>query len=428
MEENVNRSLFAFIKNSPTAWHACACAAAALEGAGFEELEERAAWRLRPGGRYFVRRNGSALLAFSLPEDFGGFLMWAAHTDSPCFLVKGEAPAAGMYTRLSVEKYGGMLCASWMDRPLSLAGRVTVREGEGLRTRLIDLDRDLLLIPSVAIHMDRTVNDGKKLDVNVDMLPLLGSELAERRLARLTAEAAAVSEEDVVSSELLVYSRTPGTIWGADGEYISAPRLDDLQCVFAGLQGLLTAKPGTNAPLLCLFDNEEVGSGTRQGADSDFLASVLERICGSLGRDLRQTLAASFMVSADNAHAVHPNHPEYADRGDRPRMNGGVVIKRNANRKYATDAISAAVFEELCARAGIPVQRYSNRPDLPGGSTLGNISGSHVSVPTVDIGHTQLAMHSAYETAGAADTETMIRAARAYFESAYSEKDGKIRL
>ena len=423
-----NRRLLDFIEESPSPWHACRQAAERLREAGYEELREWESWSLKGGGRYFVRRNGSALLAFRLPEGFEGFLMMAAHTDSPCFKVKGEADGAGMYTRLSVEKYGGLLCAPWMDRPLSLAGRVTVRGARGIETRLVNLRRDLLLIPNVAIHMDRSANDGKKLDVNVDMLPLLGSEECKGDLLKLVAQAAEVPTEELLSMELCSYPRTPGTVWGAREEFVSAPRLDDLQCVFGCLEGFLTAGEGKNAPVLGLFDNEEVGSGTKQGADSDFLERCLLRICAALGLEPGQALSSSFLVSADNAHALHPNHPEYADRADRPRMNGGVVIKWNANQKYTTDAISAAVFEELCRRAGVPTQRYTNRSDLPGGSTLGNISTAHVSVDTVDIGLAQLSMHSCYETAGSRDTESLIRAARAFYESAFCRKGGEICL
>ena len=424
MNEDWNRRLLAFIDNSPTAWHAAESLAQRLAGEGYTELQETENWALKVPGKYFVRRNGSALIAFRLPSvDFRGFLMMAAHDDSPSFRIKEGAavPTAGMYTRLNVEKYGGMLCSSWMDRPLSVAGRAAVRDGERVALRLVNIDRDLLLIPNVAIHMDRNVNDGKKFDANVDMLPLFGSAGEEADFLALVAENAGAAPEDLVATELQLYPRMPGTVWGARQEFISAPRLDDLQCVFGCAEGFLTARDGENAPVLCVFDNEEVGSGTKQGADSSFLADTLHRICLALGRDsgYRRTLAASFLISADNAHAVHPNHPEYADRNDRPEMNKGIVIKYNASQKYTTDAVSAAVFAELCRRCGVPTQRYTNRADLAGGSTLGHISTAHVSVDSLDIGLAQLAMHSAYETAGALDTEYLIRAAAAFYGSAY---------
>ena len=431
MELNWNEKLLSFIAASPTAFHACANLARRLEGEGYEELQEQDAWELRPDGRYFVRRNGSALIAFRIPVGgVRGFRMMAAHADSPSFKIKEHAavPTAGMYTRLNVEKYGGMLCASWMDRPLSVAGRAALRENGRIVTRLLNVDRDLLLIPHVAIHMDRSANDGKKFDPNTDMLPLFGDADAAERFDTLIAETLGVPAEDVLATDLFLYPRTPGTVWGAAEEYLSSPRLDDLQCVFGCTEGFLRAETGSGTPVLCVFDNEEVGSGTKQGADSSFLEDVLARIAQGTGADLRRCLAGSFLVSADNAHALHPNHPEYADRNDRPKMNKGIVVKYNANQRYTTDAVSAAAFTELCRKAGVPTQRFTNRADLPGGSTLGNISTAHVSVDSVDIGLAQLAMHSAYETAGTKDTEFLIRAAEAFFRSAYSRCDGGVTL
>lgn len=417
-----NRKLLDFIDASPTAWHACANLVNRLVSEGYEELRETASWPVAPGGKYFVRRNGTSLIAFRIPRgDFHGFLMMATHDDSPSFKLraKPDAPSAGYYTRLSVERYGSMLCAPWLDRPLSVAGRVTVRENGKLTVKLINIQRDLLLIPNLAIHMDRTANDGKKYDIKADMLPLFGSEKAAGRLEAIVAEAAGVKPEDVVSTDLYLYPRTPGVVFGADEEFIAAPRLDDLQCAFGCMEGFLAAGEGKNAPLLCVFDNEEVGSTTKQGANSDFLVDTLWRICDALGRDFYRSVAASFMASADNAHAVHPNHPEFADSQDRPRINGGIVIKHHANQKYTTDAVTEAVFAEICRKAGVPVQHYSNRADLRGGTTLGNISTAHVSVDSVDIGLPQLAMHSCYETAGSEDTAYLIRAAKAYYECAY---------
>jgi len=432
--DQVNRELLSFIAASPTAWHAVEQLRQRLLREGYTELREEEPWELCCPGRYFTCRNGSSLAAFRLTGTaFPGFLIMAAHSDAPAFRIKENSAveAAGLYTQLNVEGYGGMLCASWMDRPLSAAGRVVVREEGRLVTRLVDLDRDLLLIPNVAIHMDREANDGKKYQANVDMLPLLGTARSAKDFDALVAEAAGVKPEDLLSKELNLYPRTPGTVWGAEEEFVSSPRLDDLQCVFACAEGFLRAQEGPSVPVLCVFDNEEVGSGTRQGADSSFLEDVLCRVGEALGRGgsrLRETLAQSFLVSADNAHAVHPNHPEHADRNDRPQLNGGVVIKYNANQRYTTDAVSAAVFGEICRRAGVPVQRFTNRADKPGGSTLGHISAAHVSVSSVDVGLAQLAMHSAYETAGARDTDHLIRAAAAFYGCAYRIAGGKTEL
>lgn len=433
MENSVNSALFDFIAACPSALHTAESVAKRLAAQGYTELFESEQWRLKPGGKYFTRRGGSAIIAFRAPAgEIKGYMIMAAHGDSPAFKIKESAETENDgYRRLCVEKYGGMLCSTWLDRPLSLAGRVLVRGGKGLVSRLVNIDRDLLLIPNVAIHMDRGANDGKKYDVNVDMLPLLGQAARGAGLEALVAAELGVAEEDIVSKELTVYCRSEGRVWGAENEYISAPRLDDLQCVFGCMEGFLQAQQGQSAPVLCVFDNEEVGSGTKQGADSDFLSAVLRRIWAGLGLEeggYLPALAESFMVSADNAHAVHPNHPEYADRNDRPKMNGGVVIKYNANQKYTTDGVSAAVFGEICRRAGVKTQRFTNRPDLVGGSTLGNISSAHVSIDTVDIGLAQLAMHSAYETAGAEDTEALIRAAAAFFSSGLRRRGNEIEI
>lgn len=415
------QKLFRFLDESPTCYHAAANAKAALTAAGAVELRESEQWKLEKGTLYVVERGDSALVAFRVPEGpFHGFLMAAAHSDSPTFKVRetAEAASAGNTLRLSVEPYGGGVWRGWLDRPLSVAGRVVIRQGDRLVSRLVNIDRDLLVIPGVAIHMDRSVNKGAELNPAVDLLPLLGCGKEPGAFRKLIAEAAGVREEHLLSTELFLYPRTKAVQTGLNGEFIVSPRLDDLQCVFGCLEGFLAAKPGGSLPVLAVFNNEEVGSSTRQGADSTFLTDVLERIahgCGLDSEGWKAAVANSFMVSADNAHAIHPAHPEYADKGEFPVLGGGIVIKYNANQRYTTDAVSGAVFQAICQEAGVPVQRYSNRADLPGGSTLGNISTAHLSVPTVDIGLPQLAMHSVCETAGAADTDHLVKAMTAYF-------------
>lgn len=420
MEQDITRRLLAFLDASPSCYHAVENIRRELLEAGYEQLWEARPWQLAEGGRYFTARGDSSLIAFRVPRrDFAGFMIAAGHSDSPAFKVRetAETASAGGCLRLSVEPYGGMVMRSWLDRPLSVAGRVMVREGGRIVPRLVNVDRDLLVIPSVAIHMDRQVNKGTELKANVDLLPLLGMG-EPGAFRRLVAETAGAVEEDLLSTELFLYPRMRGTLTGANEEFVVSPRLDDLQCVFGCLRGFLAAEDSASVPVLCVFNNEEVGSGTMQGADSTFLTDVLERIAGALGLDgeaYRAALGNSFLVSADNAHAVHPAHPEYADAGEAPVLNGGVVIKYNANQRYTTDAVSAAVFRQVCAAAGVPVQRYSNRADLPGGSTLGNISTAHLSVYSVDIGLPQLAMHSACEAAGAGDTAHLVRAMTAYY-------------
>lgn len=411
------KELAAFLNASHSNFHAVENFKKALEGAGYAPLTRETEWKLRPGGKYYTTRNGSAILAFRVPEgETRGFLMSASHSDRPTFQIKENAEqTAGAYLRFAVEKYGGMIYSTWLDRPLAVAGRVLARTDAGIESRLVDLDRDLCLIPNVAIHMNRKVNEGYAWNPAVDLLPLAGPASKKGWLLGAVAEAAGTEPQNILGTDLTLYVRQSASIWGPEEDYISAQALDDLQCAFGTMKGFLLSDAGASLPLCCVFDNEEVGSNTMQGADSDFLKDALERICAALGLELSRELGRSLMVSADNAHAVHPNHPEYADPGNGPVINGGIVLKFNANRRYTTDGVTAALFREVCARAEVPVQTYYNRADLPGGSTLGNISTSQVSVPTVDIGLPQLAMHSAYETAGTRDTDHLVEAMRTYF-------------
>lgn len=413
------KELMAFLDASPSCFHAIANLENRLRGAGFLPLAECDSWNLQPGGKYYVTRNGSALIAFRLPEGTpSGFMMAASHSDRPTFKIKEnpELETAGAYVRLAVERYGGMLMAPWMDRPLSIAGRVLVETDKGVETRLVNLDRDLCMIPNVAIHMNRKANDGYTYNPAVDMIPLAGSLESKGAFQAMVAEAAGCEPEAILGTDLFLYNRDRARIWGAKDEYLSAQALDDLQCAWATTEALIAAKPGKSVQVCCVFDNEEVGSGTQQGADSNFLRVTLRRICEALGMDYARSLARSFLVSADNAHAVHPNHPEYADPGNKPVINGGVVIKFNANQRYTTDGVSAAIFRKACRKAGVPTQTYCNRADLPGGSTLGNISTSQVSLSTVDVGLPQLAMHSCYETAGVRDAAYLTQAVATLYE------------
>lgn len=411
--------LFDFIQCSPTASHTAATVRAMLVQAGFTQLLESQPWDLQPGGRYYTTRGMSSLIAFQVPKaDFHGFSVIAPHGDSPCFKVK-ESPELrvdGQYTKLNTEVYGGMQLALWTDRPLSVAGRLAVRTETGVKGVLCDIRRDLLLIPGVAIHMNRGVNEGVKLDPQKDTLPLLGGSQAE--LKKLVAENAGVAPEDILSWDLYLYSRAQGTVFGAEKEFIAAPRLDDLECVFAAAKAFLAGENRENVTVLSLFDNEETGSLTRQGADSPFLSEVLERIslsCGKSREEHLRAIASGFMLSADNAHAVHPDSPEKSDPTNRCYLNGGVVVKHSP--RYASDALTAGLFQRICQKAGVPVQVYYNNSKIPGGGTLGNLSGSHVALPTVDIGLAQLSMHSPYETAGAKDLDYMVWAMQAFYES-----------
>lgn len=429
-KERINKKLFDFIKKSPTACHAAQNAALRLEDEGYTELFEGDRWEIRGGNKYFVRRGFSSLIAFKVPEDeFSSFMISASHSDSPAFKIKenAELPERGGAVRLSAERYGGMLAQTWMDRPLSAAGRAVVHSAEGAEVRLFDLGINQAIIPSVAVHLNRGSGDGAKLDAATDLLPLYRTEEGAPSFASAVAAAVGADEGDVLGSDVFLYVTEEGYQWNG---FISAPRLDDLQCAFASLEAFLISKGGKGCPVYCLFDNEEVGSETKQGAASTFLFDTLFRLCRAVGRgeDFERLISSSFMASCDNAHAVHPNHPELCDANHSVKMNGGVVIKYNANQRYATDAVSSALFRLICEEAGVPVQLYANRADMPGGSTLGSIADTKVSLCTVDIGLAQLAMHSAFETAGADDTEYMIRALKSFFSSSLYCRGGEFRL
>ena len=434
MSQDLSRQLLEFLDASPSCYHAAEAVAGELRSAGYEQLWESETWNLREQGRYFVMRGDSSVIAFRVPsQTFKGFMVAAGHSDSPTFKVResAEVPSAGNCIRLSVEPYGGMVYRSWLDRPLSVAGRVMVRENGEIRAKLVNVDRDLLIIPGVAIHMDREVNKGTALKPNVDLLPLFSGGKEPGAFRNLIAQEIGVAEEDLLATDLYLYPRMAGTVTGVNEEFVVSPRLDDLQCVFGCLKGFLLAEESESVPVLAVFNNEEVGSGTRQGADSTFLSDVLHRINTAMGRSEEAYLTAvanSFLVSADNAHAVHPAHPEVSDANEAPVLNGGIVIKYNASQRYTTDAVSAAVFRQVCDEIGVPLQRYSNRADLPGGSTLGNISTAHVSVHSVDIGLPQLAMHSACEVAGVQDTEYLVKAMTAFFGRSFSNGPQGIKI
>lgn len=415
--------LFAFLRAGVTPWHAVAEAAAWLEAAGYTRLEESDYWNLAPGGRYYVTRNGSSIAAWRVPEHaIGGWRMALSHSDTPGWRIKPAKSSAAGCERLPVEGYGGMIMPTWLDRPLGVAGRVLVRTEDGLDTRLVNIDRPVAVIPSLCIHFDRSCNSGHTYNAQVDMQPLYGPE-GRRSLSALVAEALGIPEEDMVDSELLLTTLQEPVRTGPDGEYYLSPRIDDLGCAAATLLGFLDADADCDsacAPLWAMLDNEEVGSSTRQGAQSTFLRDLLDRILDVIphsGQGMARALANSFCLSADNAHATHPNFPEKSDPASPIRLGGGVVLKYNATQKYSTTAYSGAVFGEICRMAGVPVQRFANRADVPGGSTLGNLQANTVPVPTADIGLPQLAMHSAVETAACADADAMRRAVAAFYRA-----------
>ena len=416
------KTLSEFIKSCTDSWHTAAEIAKTLEKSGFTALAEGEKWDLKKGGKYYVMRNMSSVIAFKIPdENFKSYMITAAHGESPSFKIKAVPNLADEhYIRLNTEGYGGPLLSSWLDRPLSVSGRVVVEEGERLDIRLVNLDRDSLIIPSLAPHLDRTPKGERELSIARDMPPLYALGTDDCDFMDEIAMLADTTRDKIKGHDLMLYSREEARIWGKNNEFISAPRLDDLQCVYALLCGFIKGANLKTIQVYCTFDNEEVGSGTRQGAKSDFLPSTLMRISEAFGlsySEHMQRLASSFMVSADNGHAIHPNHKEASDVANFPKINGGVVIKYSASQRYTTDALSEAIFKKICERANVPYQVYANRSDIAGGSTLGNFASEKTSVPTVDIGLSQLAMHSSYETAGALDTQYLTDAISEFYDS-----------
>ena len=433
--KKLNRKLMDFLDHSVNAFFAVENMRELLLKEGFHPLYEGEDWQLESGEKYFVTRNDSALIAFVLPKKpIKGFQMMASHSDSPVFKVKTdpEIEVDKAYIQLNVEKYGGMSCSPGLDRPLSVAGRVLLRTSKGVETRLLNIDRDLLVIPNLAIHMNREVNDGYKFNAQKDMLPLFSTEDGKGSFKKIVAEALSVKEECILDWDLFLYNRQKATFLGAEEEFIGSGRLDDLQCAFASLQGILSAKPKDSVAVHCVYDNEEVGSGTKQGAGSTFLKDVLHRILAAFHggeEEFIKALQNSFLISADNAHAVHPSHLDKADPVNRPYMNRGIVLKYSANQKYTTDAVSGAVFKSFCEKAKVPFQCFTNRSDMLGGSTLGNISNSQVALNTVDIGLAQLSMHSPFETAGVLDSYYLVEVAKLFYSSSILGRgDGNLEI
>ena len=404
-----------YLNHSHSAYHAQGNLVKILNEQGYTPLEEAGEWALVPGGKYYVCRGGATVIAFRVPSGTPrGFLISAAHTDRPSFKLKENGEKIGSYTGLLVERYGGALMAPWLDRALSIAGRVLVETEQGAKVKLIDIQKDLLLIPNVAIHMNRQANDGYKWNPVMDMNPLLGGKEAQGKLTALLEQEAGGK---ILGHDLYLYLREEAKVWGIEEEFLSGQGLDDLQSVWGCFQGFLNAAESGSVPVFCALNSEEIGSRTQNGADSSVMEDTLVRIAQGLKLDIRRLLSQSFLISADNAHAIHPNHTELADPQNAPVMGGGVVLKFNSNQRYCTDGLCAALFRKVCQKAGEKVQTYYNRPDIPGGSTLGCVSIAHVSVPTADIGLPQLAMHSCYETASVADTLSLMNIMEHYYGS-----------
>ncbi len=408
-----------FLNQSYTCFHAVRQLQIKLEQAGFIQLYEENQWSIDAGGKYYVIKNGSSIIAFQIPKEVNQptCAIIASHSDSPCYKLKPNMTLQDMrnhYTRLNTEPYGGMLHYTWLDRPLGVAGRIFTEEGDSISEQLVELDQTLV-IPSVAIHMNRSSEFSP--NPQVDLLPIF-AESATTFEETLSLYA---KGKTILSHDLFLYNKEEACLGGANQEYILSGRLDDLECAYLSIDALVNATPSSIA-IAAIFNNEEVGSRSSNGADSSFLMDVLTRIAQTLSLDFYALMAQSFMVSADNAHAVHPNHPEKSDTSNAVYMNKGIVIKHQAGLSYTTDGYSEAIFKKLCQMAQVPYQDYTNRSDVRGGSTLGAIAQSHLSIPSVDVGLAQLAMHSCYETAGTQDVIYMKRVFQQFYETSIQKE------
>lgn len=429
---DILKDLMDFLDSSVTMFHAINECEKVLQKSGFTYLPENEKWNINKG-KYYTKRNSSSLIAFDIAEGDYHFQISAAHSDSPTFKLKDRPVIeANGYLKLNVEGYGGMINATWFDKPLTLAGRVMVNTDKGIETRLLHIDRDLLIIPNVPIHFNREINKGFAFNNQVDMLPILSAgNLKEADFDNILAKELGIEAEAILAKDLYLVNRQKAAIIGFDNELISSGRLDDLECVYTSLRGFVEAENKNHINVFAVFDNEEVGSVTKQGAMSTFLASTLDRVNTALGKSKEEyyrAIAKSILISCDNAHAVHPNHPELFDVKNRPVLNQGIAIKESANQKYTTDAFSRAILKKILEKKNIPYQTFANRSDIAGGSTLGNLSNTVVSMNAVDIGLPQLAMHSAYETAGAKDVGYAFETLKAFFEANIDIKDDKVAI
>lgn len=429
---DILKDLMDFLDSSVTMFHAINECEKVLQRSGFIYLPENGKWNINKG-KYYTKRNSSSLIAFDIAEGDYHFQISAAHSDSPTFKLKDRPVIeANGYLKLNVEGYGGMINATWLDKPLTLAGRVMVNTDKGIETRLLHIDRDLLIIPNVPIHFNREINKGFAFNNQVDMLPILSAgNLKEADFDNMIAKELGIEAEAILAKDLYLVNRQKAAIIGFDNELISSGRLDDLECVYTSLRGFVEAENKNHINVFAVFDNEEVGSVTKQGAMSTFLASTLDRVNTALGKSKEEyyrAIAKSILISCDNAHAVHPNHPELFDVKNRPVLNQGIAIKESANQKYTTDAFSRAILKKILEKKNIPYQTFANRSDIAGGSTLGNLSNTVVSMNAVDIGLPQLAMHSAYETAGAKDVGYAFETLKAFFEANIDIKDDKVAI
>ncbi len=401
-----------------------------LSEKGYQQLKESETWNLEVGGNYYVKRNDSSILAFRLPEktDRLCFHITASHSDSPTFKVKpNPITHYGNLMMLQTEPYGGGIYHTWMDRALSLAGRIIYADETGIHSLLVDIDEDLLDIPSLCIHFNRNVNEGVPFNPAVDMIPVLGKFKEDFDFEAYLSDKAGLQEgESLLSYDLFLYVREKPRFVGCQHEFLLSPREDDLSSAFSSFCGFIDSKNNSTVPLFCCFDNEEVGSLTRQGARSTFLKDVFTRICRFYGMSVEEVASRSFLMSIDNGHANHPNYPSYSPAGQMVKLNEGIMIKYNANQSYTTDGLSSSLIRCLAARPGLKIQEFTNRSDLRGGSTLGNLSNGEISFLSADMGLPQLAMHSCNELIGAFDVEDMGALVKEFYSLDFSVSCGDI--
>lgn len=411
-----------FVKNTPTAFHAVSELKKLLNNNGFVELNEAEKWNLNKGGKYYITRNSSSLVAFTIPTgNLESYKISAAHLDSPTFKLKPNFTLdKGRYLKLNTEVYGGPIFSTWFDRPLGVAGRVFVLNGDEIEEKLININEPLMMIPNLPIHYNRKANTGMEYNAQVDLLPLYSDKsFGTENLNDLLAKRLGLEKENILSSDLYLSILDRGTLVGPNQEFVMAPQIDNLECSLALTLALIDSNNENSVNVCALFDNEEVGSSTRQGASGTVLVDTLKRIASNLGlteEDYLTVLAKSFIISADNAQGFHPNYPGKYDETNPCYMNEGIVIKNAARGSYSTDALSSAYFQKICKDSNVKYQLNTNRSDVLGGSTLGALSLRHVSIPSVDIGLAQLAMHSAMETAGSKDFADLIKVITTFYK------------
>ena len=424
--------LISFINESPVDFLAIDNVKKMLIAHGYKEVKEQYFLDFTNGEKAFIIRNDLTILAFNIGKNVSkentSFNIIVSHADSPCFKLKPECDGrTDLYSKINVAPYGGMICPSWMDRPLGIAGRIIIEDGDEFYTKLVNLSEFTVLIPNICIHYNHNINTGYEYNYAIDLQPFLSLD-NDVDFVHSLSKRVGVDKDSIANFDLALYNKQSGVIWGERREFLSAPRLDDLECVYLSAKAFVETDNPNSINVLYIADNEEVGSLSRQGADSDFLSSNLKRVSTSLGVKYEVAIGNSYLVSADNAHAVHPNKPELSGTNNRVYMNKGIVIKFNANNAYATDGLSGSIFQKICRNADVPYQFFTNRSDIRGGSTLGKELLSQVSVMAVDVGFAQLAMHSSYETTGVLDVSYGLKVFKEFYQSNISLKDNKYKV